>query len=86
MEENSNTDNVTEDWFWPRNVTCRLWESWNSYKSKIGNRRQPRQKDRVRDYDSETYQGSHRHNDNGYSSGNRNIDNDYGRDNEYYNR
>ena len=83
VEENSNADCVTEDWFWPRNVTCRLWESWNSYKGKIRDRRQSRQNDRARDYDSETYHGQYRHRDNGYSSGNRRIDNDYGSENEY---
>ena len=83
VEENSNTDNVTEDWFWPSNVTCRLWESWNSYKNRIGNRRQPRENDSVRNNDSEPYHGRNRHHDNGYSSGSRYTDNNYENEDDY---
>ena len=59
VEENGNTDYVTEDWFWPRNVTCRPWESWNSYKTKMDNRRHSRQNDRILDDEGDAYSKHH---------------------------
>ena len=81
VEENDNADYVTEDWFWPRNVTCRPWESWNSYKTKMNNRRHSRQNDRSLDDEEDAYTRRHSsYRANGYNRSSHNTnhsDNDW---------
>ena len=84
VEENNNADNVTEDWFWPRNVTCRPWESWNSYKTKMDNRRHSRQNDRAIGDEEDVYTNGHTiHRDSSYYHGNRYSDNAQNSDNDW---
>jgi hypothetical protein len=37
--DEKNCDSVLSDWFWPKNVTCRPWMSWNSYRNQASHRR-----------------------------------------------
>ena len=49
IEDDDSCETVLDDWFWPRNVVCRPWMSWNNYRNRRSGHRNDFQDQRISD-------------------------------------